>query len=84
MTEEIDDFSKKMAYMYCIEEVLAKPNEIWYHPDDGITYYLLKYEGDVTIVVKVKGEEFIDFDVFHKDFSKINELRYGILKFAEE
>lgn len=84
MTDDLDALKKKMAYMYCIDVALTTPNEIWYHPDDETTYYLLKLKGGIAFVAKVKDGEFQDFDVIENDYDRVNALRYGILKYTSE
>lgn len=79
MIDNLEVMKNKIAYMYCIDEALTNPHEVWYHPDDETTYYLLKLEGDITIVAKVKAGIFQDFDVIEKNFDQVNALRSGIL-----
>ncbi len=80
MIDNLEALKKKMAYMYSIDEALTNPHEVWYHPEDETTYYLLKLEGEITIVAKVKAGIFQDFEVIESDFDKVNALRSGILK----
>ncbi|MDD2228351.1 MAG: hypothetical protein PHY48_02945 [Candidatus Cloacimonetes bacterium] len=81
-TYDLDVLRKKMAYVNCIDIALTEPHEIWYHPDDETTYYLLRIEGDVTFVATVKDDIFQGFDVIEKDNDTVDALRCGVLKFA--
>lgn len=74
----------KLVYMKCIDDTIINAQEIWYHPDDGITYYFRKYENDKTCVVKVKDGVFLDFDMYKNEYDKIDALRWGYLRYSED
>jgi hypothetical protein len=82
MTDDLEALKKKMSYMNYIDVALTTPHEVWYHPEDETTYYLLRIEGDITFVAMAKDSIFQDFDVFEKDYEKVNALRCGVLKYA--
>lgn len=84
MTADLDELKEKMKYMYFVDDTLTDPQEIWYHPEDETTYYLKKFENDVTIVAKVMDGKFKDFEVYKKDYDKIDALRCGMLKYTKD
>jgi len=71
-----------MAYVDYIPDAFSTPQEMWYHPDDEMTYCLLRVNVDVVFVAIVKDSIYQGFDVIINDNDKVNALRCGILKYS--
>lgn len=82
INDDLETLRMKMRYMDYIPDALTQPQEMWYHPDDNTTYFLLRLTKDITFVAMVIDGIFQDFDVIENDEDKVNALRCGILKYA--
>ena len=79
---DLEDLRKKMAYIDYIPVAMTTPQEMWYHPEDETTYFLLRITEDAVFVVIAKNGLYQGFDVIFQDNDQVNALRCGVLKYS--
>lgn len=74
----------KVKYINHVDDAIKTPFEVWFHPEINATFYFVRVEGDITVIVKVIDSVLIDYAVIQGDHEYINSMRRGILLYHQK